>query len=141
MSGGRASKHTINSERGSNGKILDRFDLTFGCIGQHYAGEASPLGDTLDRYGDFFALFGNFDGYVGFLLLQDLVSERGRVEFFLLFDGFVRSPLPQSPSEYKVFRENSTRFVEARNRRIAQAFPSGGRPWQAAPGGGGQRLA
>jgi hypothetical protein len=31
----------------------------------------SPLGDTLDRYVDFFELFGDFSGYVEFFHLQD----------------------------------------------------------------------
>jgi hypothetical protein len=65
---------TINGERGCNSMIDDRFDLTVECIRRHYLGEPSPLSDTLARYPDFFALFGDFAGYVNFFHLQDLVD-------------------------------------------------------------------
>ena len=62
-------KATINGARGFTRKIADRFDLTLECIRRHYLNQPSPLDDTLSRYGDFFALFGNFDGYVDHFLL------------------------------------------------------------------------
>ena len=49
-------------------RIAGRFDLTVECIRGHYLDEPSPLSDTLARYADFFALFGDFDGYVDFFL-------------------------------------------------------------------------
>jgi hypothetical protein len=64
-------KQTINGARGFNRKIADRFDLTLECIRRHYLGQRSPLGETLARYRDFFALFEDFRGYVEFFLLQD----------------------------------------------------------------------
>lgn len=36
-------KRSINGERGCNGKIDDRFDLTLECIRRHYLGQWSPL--------------------------------------------------------------------------------------------------
>ena len=44
---------TINQARGVNSLIDDRFDLTLECIRLFYAGEKSPLYDTLLRYEDF----------------------------------------------------------------------------------------
>ena len=49
-------------------------DLTLECIRRHYLGQASPLSETLTRYGDFFALFGDFRDYVQFFLVNDLVT-------------------------------------------------------------------
>lgn len=51
-----------------------RFDLTVECIRRHYAAGDSPLAATLARYADFFALFEDFQGYVEYFLLQDLVA-------------------------------------------------------------------
>src|SRR5215475_3961752 len=62
-------KPTINGTRGLNRKIADRFDLTLECIRRHYLVQSSPLGETLARYRDFFALFEDFSGYVEFFML------------------------------------------------------------------------
>ena len=110
---------TINQRRGCHPRIKDRFDLTVECIRRHYRGEDSPLADTLDRYSNFFELFEDFNGYVEFFLLQDLVTEAGDVRFAMSFQGFDASPLPGTLSEYLAYRENSIEFIEARNRRIA----------------------
>lgn len=45
---------------------MDRFDLTLECIRRHYLNMDSPLAPTLSRYTKFFALFGDFPGYVSF---------------------------------------------------------------------------
>jgi hypothetical protein len=55
-------KQNINGARGFNRKIADRFDLTLECIRRHYLARRSPLGETLARYRDFFALFEDFGG-------------------------------------------------------------------------------
>jgi hypothetical protein len=110
------NKMTINGARGLNQKIKDRFDLTLECIRRHYASEDSPLGDTLRRYKAFFDLFGSFQGYVDFFLLQDLVAEnQTSIEFFLPFNNFDGSPLPNNVNEYRLYKENVTDFVSARN--------------------------
>ena len=112
---------TINGARGLYRRISDRLDLTVECIRLHYLGETSPLADVLDRYSDFFALFEDFNGFVGFFLLQDLASEdRAAVKFFMSFDGFGMSPLPASVEAYKAYRQNAVGFVQARNRRMAE---------------------
>lgn len=111
---------TINAARGFNSKINDRFDLTLECIKLHYQGQASPLGSALSRYSDFFRLFGSFEGYVEFFLLQDLVSNNSsEIEFFLSHDpSFEGSPRPDSVESYMQYKANTIRFIQARNRRI-----------------------
>ena len=85
---------TINAERGINAKIGDRMDLTLECIRRYYLGEISHperavqrFGHTLQRYAAFFALFEDFNGYVDFFLLQDMVtSDYSEVNFSLPFE-------------------------------------------------------
>jgi hypothetical protein len=114
-------KMTINGARGFHPRIKDRFDLTLECVLRHYAGEQSPLTETLERYSEFFSLFGNFQGFVEHFLLQDLVSsDFSAVKLFTPFRGFDSSPLPQSKSEYISYMAEAIQFVEARNLRIKQ---------------------
>lgn len=114
-------KLTINGARGLNGRIADRFDLTLECIRRHYRGEDNPLRETLLRYAEFFALFGTFEGYVEFFVLEDLVSsDRSTVNFFTPFDGFVTSPVPKTVGAYVDYRQRSIEFIRARNQRLAQ---------------------
>lgn len=113
-------KPTINAARGLNSKIKDRFDLTLECIRRHYQGEGSPLDEVLARYAAFFDLFGSFDGYVEFFLLQDLFSDdSASINFFLPFYGFDISPLPSDMDEYRLYKKNVMAFITARNQRIS----------------------
>lgn len=113
-------KQTINGARGFNPKIADRLDLTLECVRRYYLGLGSPLGETLARYADFFELFDNFDGYVKFFLLQDLVSEDcSAVEFFMPFDGFRPPAYPRSLEAYTEYRRITIEFINSRNHRIA----------------------
>ncbi len=112
-------KMTINGARGLSRKIRDRIDLTLECIRRHYAGEDSPLHDTLARYTTFFELFESFEGYVSFFLLDELVdSERSAVRFLLPFDDFQSPALPLSFEDYLAYKERMTHFVRARGRRM-----------------------
>lgn len=114
-------KMTINGERGCNGKIDDRFDLTLECIRRHYLGQRSPLDETLNRYRDFFALFEDFRGYVEFFMLQDLVNENcSAVRFFMSFDDFNTPAVPRDGETYKEYRRLSIEFIKARNCRIGR---------------------
>lgn len=116
----REGKMTINGARGFHPRIADRFDLTLECIRRHYRGEESPLGTALTRYGDFFARFHDFRGYVEFFLLQDLVAvDYSVVRFFTPFAEFRSRPVPTDLDDYLEFKRSSLMFVEARNRRIA----------------------
>jgi len=112
---------TMNQERGCNALICDRFDLTLECIRLFYEGKPSPLHDTLQRYKSFFDLFEDFKGYVAFFLLQDMVGEDCEIKFFLEFDDFRRSPLPQSAAEYLSYRDKMAALIQARGRRMKKA--------------------
>lgn len=115
----RDHKPTINGARGMHPKICDRIDLTLECIRRHYTREDGPLAGTLNRYQDFFSLFGDFRHYLQFFLLDDLVDPHSvDIRWYLPFDDFNRSPLPQTPDEYEMYRQASLSFVRARNRRI-----------------------
>lgn len=113
-------KMTINGARGFNGKIADRFDLTLECIRRYYGGrqEWSPLEKVLDRYDKFFALFSDFNGYVEFFLLQDLLKKDGTIDFFHHFDNFKTPAVPQNENEYLEYLARSNSFIRARNARI-----------------------
>jgi hypothetical protein len=68
----------------------------------------------------FFDLFGGFEGYVGFFLLDDLLTaDRMGVEFFLPFDEFGGGATPRDLQEYRAYRDAATTFLSARNSRIA----------------------
>jgi len=110
---------TINGARGTNVKIKDRFDLTLECIRLYYLNEESPLSDTLERYASFFKLFDNFQGYIDFFLLQDLVTDDYlSIKYLIPFESFENSPLPKDVDEYILYKKNMTNFVNARNQRI-----------------------
>ncbi len=112
-------KWTVNQARGFLRSISDRFDLTVECIRRHYAGETSPMSETLGRYRYFFGLFGDFQGYVDFFLLGDLVDADLGIRFFMPFDDFRTSAVPKDVDTYQEFRQRSMEFIEARNKRIA----------------------
>jgi len=112
-------KQTINQRRGTHREIEDRFDLTLECIRRHYAGESSPLSETIAAYSSFFDLFESFQGYVEFFLLNDLVTASGDVAFLHPFTEFTRHHLPDSLDDYVAYRERTLDFVRARNRRIS----------------------
>jgi hypothetical protein len=112
-------KPTINAGRGIHYQIKDRFDLTLECIRLYYQNQNSPLAETLERYADFFRLFGDFRGYVEFFLLQDLVSsDYTTINFWMPFEGFEHSPLPADKERYLEYRKHCMAFLEARNQRI-----------------------
>jgi hypothetical protein len=111
-------RQTINGAKGFTRAISDRMDLALECIRRHYLGGDSPLAATLNRYEDFFHLFGDFGGYVSFFLLDDLVSDSLEVQYFLRFDDFRPPSVPQDVTAYQEYRRRCVDFVQARNRRI-----------------------
>ena len=116
-------KMTINASRGINHKIQDRFDLTLECIRRFYSKEKSPLTDTFERYHAFFELFGDFQGYTKFFLLEDLVSNNfQKINFWHPFSSFDNSPLPKDFSEYLSFKAKVEEFVANRNNRILKLY-------------------
>lgn len=117
---------TMNTGRGLRMKVADRMDLTLECIRRHYTEEpGSPLADVTNAYEDFFELFGRrkqgFTGFVDFFHLQDLVTpDYEEVRFYLPFDNFKRSGTPATKDEYVTYREATLKFIEQRNRRMAE---------------------
>lgn len=112
---------TINGAKGFNNKICDRLDLTLECIRRYYNGQKSPLFDTLDRYRDFFILFGDFKGYINFFYFQDAVtSDYESVLIAKPFSNFQTSPLPNSVDEYLEYMTSTINLIELRNKRITE---------------------
>jgi hypothetical protein len=113
---------SINGCRGMHPRLRDRFDLTLECIRRHYAGEDSPLKECLSNHREFFDLFDDFAGYVGYFLLDDLVTEdAAAVRFHTSFDDFAGDPLPaKSVAEYRTYMQRSMEFVQRRNERISR---------------------
>lgn len=109
---------TINQARGVNAFIDDRFDLTLECIRRHYLGIPSPLSSTLTRYQPFFELFEDFQSYVDFFFLNDLLDKNDRIKFYLPFDEFNSKPRFNSKEDYLIYKEGVSEFVTGRNARI-----------------------
>ncbi len=112
--------HTINQARGISRLIDDRFDLTLECIKRFYVDQPNPLEDALRRYASFFRLFGTFEGYVQFFLLNDLVDEQGDVKFYLPFDDFQSPPTFRHIEDYLTYKSRTQWFIASRSRRIEE---------------------
>lgn len=112
------NKLTINGARGFLKIIDDRFDLTLECIKLFYLKKPNPLNAVLNRYRAFFSLFENFEGYVKFFLLDDLIDSNENVKFYMPFDNFQSAPELKSIDDYMRYKEGVSAFVNARNRRI-----------------------
>ena len=113
-------KQTVNQSRGTNRRIEDRFDLTLECIRRYYLGLASPLSEDLERYRTFFSLFADFQNYIDFFLLQDIVStDYSAIRFWAPFSDFSHSPFPLDIDAYREYRATMLDWIDARNQRIA----------------------
>ena len=121
----RKGYQTINQARGCNHKIVDRFDITLECIRRHFLSLPSPLQNTLQGYGDFFELFIDFQKYVEFFHLQDLVSSDFKsIKFHLPFSGeFEPQAFPKDEKEYEIYMQNTLSFIRSRTQRIMQQIP------------------
>ena len=113
------NQFTINQSRGVNKRICDRWDLTLECIRLFYLKQESPLTKTLNNYSSFFKLFNDFEDYVKFFLMEDLVSNDFKsINFFLKHKSFELNPIPKSLDEYLEYKSNVTKFISSRNKRI-----------------------
>ncbi len=111
--------HSINSRRGTDKLIRDRFDLTIECIRRFYKNEDSPLKETLDKNKEFFDLFVDFKGYINYFLLQDMVSQDySSTNCFLDIADFSRDPYPKDTTEWHTLYNKQMQFLEKRNQRI-----------------------
>lgn len=115
------SQGSLNQNRGVHPRIQDRWDLTLEVIRRFYEGGTSPLATTMDRFADFFALFGSFDGYVSHFHLGDFVNPIGGVRFLLPFEDFNTPVLPTDLPTYARYRLDSLELFEARRLRILKA--------------------
>lgn len=126
-------KKSINRERGRCAKICDRVDLTMECIHRLYLGNTY---NPLDKYGvlqanaDFFEMFGageeGFRNYIDFFFLNPIVDDNYKVKCLLphnegqkfLCENDFENPLPKDKEEYKCWRNNTMKFIDARNNLI-----------------------
>ena len=116
-------KNTINVARGFHPLIKDRIDLTVECIRRYYKNEKNPLSAVLTRYADFFAIFGDFKGYVEFFLLQDLVTEDfSSIKFFITFEDFKTPVVPKTLDAYLSYKHLTIKFTNERNQRILESI-------------------
>ena len=120
-------KHTINQARGVNSLIDDRFDLTLECIRLFYSNKTSPLYETLLIYEKFFRLFDDFQGYIDFFFLGDLIDEDNKIKFYLPFDDFNTRPSFPDVNQYLVYKERVLAFIKARNEQIKNYVSSKGK--------------
>jgi hypothetical protein len=112
---------TINQSRGCNKLIDDRFDLTLECIRRLYLNQDSPLYSVLVRYKSFFDLFEDFNGYIDFFFLQDLVDKNtSRVKFYLPFDDFKNQPIFSNTDDYIFYKNGVMNFNSHRKLRIEE---------------------
>jgi hypothetical protein len=112
---------SINQCRGTHPQIKDRFDLTLECIRRYYKNQDNPLMEVLKKDDEFFKLFIDFKGYIDFFYLNDLVTEDySNIKYYLDFDNFNRSPLPQTVEEWHTLYNSQMEFLRARNKRICQ---------------------
>jgi len=88
----------------------------------------NPLGPVVHRYRTFFDVFGSFDNYVTFWMLEDLVTDEpgGPQVRFLMprdesgpYDFQRESGLPRTADAYSEYLIAADDFVQARNRRLA----------------------
>ena len=116
------SNRTINQERGCNRLISDRFDYTLECIRLFYADNSiyTPLRDCFLRYERFFNLFVDFEGYVKFFFLDDLVDKEYKKVISFTGDIDFNNPIPYTLEEYDYYLMNNIEFIKKRNRRIKE---------------------
>ena len=115
---------SMNQCRGSNPKIVDRWDLTLECIRRYYAGiddpERNPLSSCMRTDSWFYDLFVDFKGYVDFFLLQDCVTkDYSEVRFFIDTEPFGFRPFPKDVGEYMTWIDYNLDFVSKRDARIS----------------------
>ena len=114
-------KNSMNQRKGTNPRIVDRWDLTLECIRRHYAGEESPLSKVIESDKAFYDLFVDFKGYVDFFFMQDCVSEDySSVDIWMGDASFRKSGLPETVEDYYKFLIKEHIFLDKRNRRIQE---------------------
>ena len=67
---------------------------------------------------EIFELFTNFNGFISFFLLDDLLDEKQQVKFYLPFDNFASRPIFTSIEDYMTYKKGVMKFIAARNLRV-----------------------
>ena len=119
------TKWTINQAKGCLRRISDRIDLTLECIRIFYLdkNQWTPLRSCFINYSRFFDWFGDFENYVKFFFLDDLVSKDYKtvVGFTDVLD-FDHAMPTSSIEEYKEYIKRNIEFIKKRNKRIKDNY-------------------
>ena len=67
-------------------------------------------------------LFDDFNGYVKFFLLDDLVDIKGNIKFYLPFDNFQSNPEFKNKEDYILYKNKVIDFIKCRNQKIEKWF-------------------
>jgi len=112
---------TINTMRGLNSKIKDRFDLTLECIRLYYQNKENPLKDILVENSEFFDKFkdkngeNGFENYIEFFFLDEcLVDNNGNIKFFI--EEKFENPIPDNKKQELYLK--TSEFIKNRNKKI-----------------------
>lgn len=108
--------NSLNQRKGNSPLVEDRFDITLNSIRKFYQNENTdyPLRKELENDREFFSWFVDFESYVSFFYLDDLVDRKSGEILFFSED----KPLPISKASYLKYKDNVLSFLEKRNRRI-----------------------
>ena len=120
-----SSGWTINKARGCSRLISDRIDLTLECIRIFYENknQFTPLQSCLIKYTKFFDLFLDFEHYVKYFYLDDLVSkDYKRILGFTDALDFEHSLPISTVNQYKDYIRRTIDFIEKRTLRIEKAL-------------------
>ena len=130
---------SINSMRGCNSKIRDRFDLTLECIRRAYQYRDFYREDNNSLFGlseedkEFFRMFGSFENYIRFFCLDAWVNENYTAVYDLLSEDKKKTlptekwPTEILPCDYNkeekiakwwTFYRNIMNRLDARNEQI-----------------------
>lgn len=128
----RHSMPTINTARGSNSNVQDRFDLTLECIKRYYENPKesqnkelyNPLFFVLDKDKEFFDMFGSFDQYTKFFCLDKSWVKNNQVLNLLDNESldeynFTANTL-LTENNWWTFYENIMSRLDARNCQIGE---------------------
>jgi hypothetical protein len=63
-------------------------------------------------------LFEDFQSYVDFFFLNELLDKNDRIKFYLPFDEFNSKPRFNRKEDYLIYKEGVSEFVTGRNARI-----------------------
>jgi hypothetical protein len=63
-------------------------------------------------------LFENFNGYIKYFLLDDLVDDNQKIKFYLPFNDFKSPPKFSKIDDYLLYKKRVANFIKLRNENI-----------------------